>query len=353
MPYILSTAPVLPARRYDQEELCRAAESLMRGLDDRSRSVLRRMFGRVGVETRHTALPLEAYGQLGGLGQRSRVFVEIGTDLADRAVRRVLDETQVEPDEIGLLSSTTVTGLAVPSIEARLMNRIPFREDTRRMPFFSLGCVGGAAGIARVADWLRAYPTEAAILVSVELCTLTLQYDDLSLANLVSTALFGDGAAAVLMVGDEHRLAGRGPRVVASRSLFWPNTERAGGWDIVDSGFRIYLSRDIPRLSRDCMRKPLETFLAQHGVSLDEIGAWVTHPGGPKIMDGMEDGLDLPRGTLDPARRSLAAVGNLSSASVLFILDDHLRNIRPPQGTDGMLIALGPAFCAEMVLLRW
>jgi alkylresorcinol/alkylpyrone synthase len=245
-----------------------------------------------------------------------------------------------------------VTGIAVPSLDARLMNVLPFPSDLKRVPLFGLGCLAGAAGMSRVADYLKGHPTEAAILLSVELCSLTLQKDDLSVANIVSSGLFGDGAAAVLMVGERHpRVADGMPRVVDSRSVFFPNTERVMGWDVVDSGFKIVLSPEVPAFAK-ALRPHVDGFLRDHCLSIADVSTWVAHPGGPKVIDEMEKGLSLKKGTLDLSRRSLARIGNVSSSSVLFILQETLLE-RKPAGSYGVMLAMGPAFCAELLLLQW
>jgi alkylresorcinol/alkylpyrone synthase len=234
------------------------------------------------------------------------------------------------------------------------MNRIPFATNLKRVPAFGLGCVGGAAGVARIADYLRAFPEQCAILLSVELCSLTLQRNDLSPANLISMGLFADGAAAVLLVGAEHPSYSKAsPRVVDSLSVFFPDTERAMGWDIVDTGFKIVLDPSVPEIARQHLRPAVDSFLAKHGLTRRDIKAWVCHPGGPKIMDAVADGLELSDAALKPARDALGSIGNLSSASVLFLLDEFRNALRPESGSFGIMLAMGPAFCAEIVLLKW
>jgi alkylresorcinol/alkylpyrone synthase len=234
------------------------------------------------------------------------------------------------------------------------MNRIPFSRGMKRLPLFGLGCLGGAAGIARTADYLQGHPQEAVILFAVELCSLTIQRDDLSLANLVASGLFGDGAAAVLMVGDDHPLARRGlPRVIDSQSQFFPGTEHIMGWEVTNSGFKVLLSADIADLARSEVRPAMEDFLGRHDLTIPDIDRWLVHPGGPKVIQALEDGLGLPHAALTLSRETLAEAGNISSASVLLILDKTMKRTRPKSGEAGLLMAMGPAFSAELVLLRW
>jgi alkylresorcinol/alkylpyrone synthase len=357
-PRIAGSALVLPAHRYSQQDIAAAARAAIPDGALRA-GVLERFFDRVGVSERHLALSVEDYVSLRGFRERNDAWISVAVELGERAVRAALDEAGLEPADIAMMTTTTVTGIAVPSLDARLMNRLDLPSSMVRMPLFGLGCLGGAAGLARVADWLRAYPDRAAILLSVELCSLTFQPGDASVANLISTGLFGDGAAAVVVVGGEHPLALAGdggasrPRVIASRSAFFPGTERVMGWDMVDTGFKVVLSADVPKVVRQNVPAAVDGFLGEHGLTRADIGAWVMHPGGPKVIEAIEDSLELGRGALVATRESLERIGNLSSASVLAILDEHRKDRAPVEGTWGILMAMGPAFCAELVLLRF
>jgi alkylresorcinol/alkylpyrone synthase len=248
----------------------------------------------------------------------------------------------------------STTGIAVPSLDARLMNRIPFSRSMKRLPLFGLGCMGGAAGIARTADYLLGHPTDAVILFAVELCSLTLQRDDVSMANLIASGLFGDGTAAVLMVGDEHPRAQSGmPRVIDSQSRFFPETEHIMGWDVTNSGFKVLLSADIAALAQSEVRPAMEAFLGRHGLTIADIDHWLVHPGGPRVIQALADGLGLADEALALSWETLAEAGNISSASVLLILDKFMKRWQPKPGEYGVLMAMGPAFSAELVLLQW
>ncbi|HEX5430342.1 MAG TPA: 3-oxoacyl-[acyl-carrier-protein] synthase III C-terminal domain-containing protein, partial [Bryobacteraceae bacterium] len=221
----------------------------------------------------------------------------------------------------------------------------------RRIPIFGLGCVGGAAGVARAADYVRAYPDQVAVLLSVELCSLTLQRDDLSLANQISAALFGDGAAAVIVAGSDVKA--EGPEIADTRSSFYPDTEDAMGWAISERGFRIVLSPGVPDVIREHLGRDLDGFLAEHGLQRADIGCWVLHTGGPKVLRATEEALGIEPPATDVSWELLRKTGNLSSASVLFVLEEVMNRRRPAPGTWSILAAMGPGFCAELVLLRW
>jgi alkylresorcinol/alkylpyrone synthase len=275
----------------------------------------------------------------------------VAQEVGEEAVRDALTKAGLAIADVDALIFVTVTGVATPSIDARLMNRLGLPPRVKRMPIFGLGCVAGAAGIARAADYVRGYPDQVAVLLSVELCSLTLQPEDLSIPNLIASGLFGDGAAAVVVTGENRPASG--PRILASRSVFYPDSERVMGWDISETGFKIVLSSDVPLVARDKLRPDVDAFLAEQGLTRADIASWVCHPGGPKVLEAMEESLELPPGALDVTWRSLREVGNLSSTSVLLVLAETLEKHRPPPGSYGMLLAMGPGFCSELVLLEW
>jgi alkylresorcinol/alkylpyrone synthase len=353
MSYIASTASCLPSNYYPQDHLIKLLRRFWVGQHSNLER-LERIQRNTTVKGRHLALPLEKYQDLTSFDKSNRAWTAAALDLGEQTIRDLLGKTGLEAGEIAHLLFTTVTGIAVPSIDARLMNRLPFNPALKRSPLFGLGCLGGAAGVARAADYLAGHPDEAAILLSIELCSLTLQREDTSIENIVASGLFGDGSAAVLLVGDRHPKAGSNmPKIVDSRSVFFPHSEHIMGWDVRASGLKVVLSADVAEVAEREIRPALEAFLSAHRLKLKDIAHWIAHPGGPKVIEALEKGLDLKEDALRLSRDSLAQVGNISSTSILLILQDTLEKCQPEPGSYGVMLAMGPAFCAEFVLLKW
>jgi len=312
---------------------------------------LSRLHTRCGVTRRNLVLPLDAYDSVRTWGQANDLWIEAAQSLGREAICRAITPAGLMPGDIDALFFVSVTGVASPSIDARLVNRMRLSPRIKRVPMFGLGCVAGAAGLARAADYVRAFPDQVAVVLAVELCSLTWQRDDLSVANLISTGLFGDGAAAVLVAGSKAGFSG--PEIIATRSVFYPNTQDVMGWNISEDGFRIVLSPDVPNVIRENLGADVDSFLEDHGVRRDEIASWIIHTGGPRVLEAVADALDLKDGALDASWDSLQKVGNLSSASVLVVLEEFLAHRRGEPGTYSVLAAMGPGFCSELLLLRW
>ena len=347
---IVSAACAFPKHYYPQSAIVHA---LHQYLADKlpNQAVLDRLHGRTGVDGRFLALPLEEYANLETWGRCNNAWIEAAEEMGRNAICRAVTRAGIRPADLDALLFVSITGIASPSIDARLINRMKLSHRIRRMPIFGLGCVGGAAGISRAADYVRAYPDQVAALLSVEACSLTFQPDDVSAANLISTGLFGDGAASVVIAGKDCDLPGI--EIVATRSNFYPDTEDVMGWDISEKGFRIVLSPDVPKVARERLGADVDAFLADHGLSRRDIGCWLIHTGGPKVLEAVQETLGVDRSALDASWESLRRFGNLSSASVLTVLDDVMTHRRPAQGTWSVLAAMGPGFCSELVLLRW
>jgi alkylresorcinol/alkylpyrone synthase len=346
---ITAVGSALPEHHYDQETLLAAFREQWAG---RYHNVERieKLHRNVLVGGRHLALPMEEYLKIENWGQANDHWIRVAEEIGGQAVTQALERAGLEVDDVDALFFTTVTGVATPSIDARLMNRLSLPSRVKRVPIFGLGCLAGAAGVARAADYLKGHPKDVAVLLSVELCSLTLQRDDLSVENLIGSGLFGDGAAAAVLVGEER--SPTGPRIVDSCSSFYPDTERVMGWDVSERGFKIVLSAEVPEMVRRYLRRDVDAFLDEHGLQRKDVAVWITHPGGPRVLEAMQEALELPDGALDGAWRTLREVGNLSSTSVLLVLEEVLES-PPPAESLGLMTAMGPGFCSELVLLSW
>jgi alkylresorcinol/alkylpyrone synthase len=349
-PRVSAVGRALPKNHFNQEQLIAALRGLWPSKHD-NLDRLEDLHRATQVSGRHLALPLQDYFRLDSFAKRNDAWIRAALELGEEALSDALARARLSPADVDHLFFVTVTGLATPSIEARLMNRLGMKPSLKRTPIFGLGCVAGAAGTARAADYLRAYPDEVAVLLSVELCSLTLQRDDLSVANIVASGLFGDGAAAAVLAGS--RRDAEGPRILATRSVFYPDTERVMGWDVVDSGFKLVLSAKVPEVVWEHIGHDVDVFLVEHGLTRRHIRHWIAHTGGPKVLQAFEGALALPEGALARSWRSLRDVGNLSSSSVLFVLGDLLDAGEAKPGDLGVLVAMGPGFCSEIVLLAW
>jgi alkylresorcinol/alkylpyrone synthase len=302
---IAAVGRAFPQNYYDQETLIEAFQGAWADkIFNPAR--LERLHRRVLVGGRHLALQMEEYSELDTWGKANDAWIRVAEEVGAEAIRDGLGRSGLAQEEIDALIFVSVTGIATPSIDARLVNRLGLRGDIKRVPIFGLGCVAGAAGIARAADYVRAFPGEVAILLAVELCSLTLQVQDFSVSNLISSGLFGDGAAAAIVVGAERQTAG--PRILATRSIFYPDSERVMGWDISERGFQVVLSPEVPEVVRRYLRRDVDSFLADHGLKRREIASWVAHPGGPKVLEAMQEALELPPEALAVTWRSLREV---------------------------------------------
>jgi len=349
-PLVSSVATSLPKHYASQEEIIEAFKKHWANkyfnLDR-----IEELHRAVQVGGRYLAVPIQELERMESFSARNDAWIRVAQEVGEEAARSALLRAGLTPKDVDHIFFVTVTGIATPSIDARLVNRLGMRPDVKRTPIFGLGCLAGAAGLARASDYLRGFPDQVALLLSVELCSLTLQRQDMSITNIIASGLFGDGAAAVVLRGGKAEA--RGPRIVATRSVFYPDTERVMGWDMVDSGFKVVLSAKVPDVIKQHLRGNVDGFLKDHGLDRSRIRHFAAHTGGPKVLQAFESELELPRGALQRSWDSLQRTGNLSSASVLFVLKGLMESGEARSGDYGLLAAMGPGFCAELVLLQW
>lgn len=350
-PSILAVAPAMPGHYFDQATVMArlgqhwaARKPILRRLDELQRAVM--------VEGRHFALSLSEYEPLDTFAKRNRRWKDVATELGCAAVSAALEQAGITRAEVDHFLFTTDTGISTPNIEALVINRLGMNTRIRRTPLFGLGCAGGAGGIARAYNYLASSPDQIAVLLSVELCSLTFQRNDLSVANLIAATLFGDGAAAVVIGGAARSRPGT-PTIVASSSVFYFDTEDMSGWEIVDDGFKIVLSTKIPEVALVHVASDVDALLGSAGIERSQVTHWIAHTGGPKVLNAIEAALDLAPDALQRSRKMLARTGNVSSTSILLVLNDLLSSGTPQPGEYGVLIVIGPGFCSELVLLQW
>lgn len=353
MTQILTVRSVFPPYRYPQAQFTRKIAEIAR-LTSPQRALLDRLHRNAGVDARHSVLPLAEYGTLGGIGPANDRYIEEATSLGERALRLALNDAGASASDVDLLVVTSVTGVAVPSLDARLIPLLGLRPDVKRLPVFGLGCVAGAAALARVHDYLLAWPGHTAALLAVELCSLTWQGGVITTPDLVVSGLFGDGAAALIATGSAagQMRPGALAEVISTRGEVYSGSGDTLGWRLGSDGFRIVLTAGLADVVERRLSGSVSSFLAARGLTTDDITTWICHPGGPKVIDAIRKSLKLPESAMAASRQSLAEVGNLSSASVLHVLEKSATG-RQRQGSFGMMIGLGPGVSAELVLLRW
>jgi alkylresorcinol/alkylpyrone synthase len=412
---IAAAASAFPPHEYDQRVILSALQRHWGPKVDNP-VFLSRLQAHVGVHKRHLALPIEEYYELKTWGRANNHWIDIAQRIGETALCRALTRAGLTPADLDALFFVSITGISCPSIDVKLVNRMGLSPNLKRTPIFGLGCVAGAVGLSRAADYVRAFPDQVAAVLAVELCSLTLQQEDISIANIISSGLFGDGAAAVLVIGaerDANRLGqspgvpkrtrassvgsdpqldsaglnpegpyvsradpgpnpsgsyasgldlrdsdcaglhSRGPEILATRSILFPNSEHVLGWDISEKGFRMVLARELPEIVQEKLGPVVDAFLAEHDLARADLGSWILHTGGPRVLEATAAALGLSNEDVAASWDCLRREGNLSSASVLVVLEEVMLKRRPASGAYGLLAAMGPGFSAELVLLRW
>ena len=374
MTFIVSTSTGFPEQYYPQTVLAAALRKFLAVMDsDFDLEQVDRFFNNVKIEGRYFALPPDSLLEPPRFEVTMSKAFEILLDITESTIIKLLQKANLQPQDISLLTSVSLTP-AVPSLEARLMSRIPFSPTTKRLPINGVGCMGGAIGISRVADYLEGHPTEAAVLFAIELSSVlwqgSLQADLTSLIhslpedpavysdiimNIITAALFGDGCGAVLMVGKDHPLAKSGlPQVIDRRSFLIPGTLEIMGLESVGSGFRNILRPEVSDYLKKGLRPLIDSLLAERNLDTESLYRWIVHPGGPKVIDTVEAEFALDSRALQLSRDSLAEIGNISSGTVLYMLDQTMSEEQPtPEDSYSLMVAMGPGFSQEAILLKW
>lgn len=373
MTFIAATAIGFPPHYYSQDVLATAVKKYCIAMDlDFDLDTIDRFFSNVMIDGRYFTFSLDSFFDPPTPGTTAQVSIDVALNQFEATVRTLLEQANIDPQEISLIASSTLTA-AVPSLEARLMNRIPFSRHVKRLPMFGYGCMGGVAGLARVAEYLDGRPKDAAILFAGELSSAlwqgSLQRELLSMipqlpedpslyseiiCTIVTAALFADGTAAVLMVGRDHPLVQSGQaRVIDSGSVLLPNTTHLMGMDIADTGFKNILRPEVSDHVKVGLRQVIDLVLNKHNLSTEKISQWIVHPGGPKVIRGVQEEFALDEQAVKLSWETLAKVGNLSSSSVLYMLHQIVSGDPPPAGAYGLMVGMGPGFSQEVLLMQW
>jgi alkylresorcinol/alkylpyrone synthase len=345
---IAATSTALPPHEIGFDDVKRYFGSTF-AIDERRLNAMMAIVDNSQVQRRFFIHPVDYIIEPRPLETLTREYQEHAIKLGHEVAASCLQKARLAPSDVDLLITVSCTGVMIPSLDAHLINMMGFRPETRRLPITELGCAGGAAAVARAADYVRAYPGSTALVIAVELPSLTFQRGDTSQANLISTILFGDGAAAAVVTGR----AMRGPKILDAASYLLPNTLGAMGFDLKGDGFHIVLSKDVPQLIRDRIKNIFCATLVKRGLKLGDIAAFVLHPGGQRLLLAIQEELGLTNADTQPSWNVLRECGNQSSASVLFVLDEWLRTRTVPHGAHALMAAFGPGFSAETVLLEW
>ncbi|HLK03335.1 MAG TPA: 3-oxoacyl-[acyl-carrier-protein] synthase III C-terminal domain-containing protein [Candidatus Acidoferrum sp.] len=345
---IAATATAVPPHTITRDDL-KYYMGRVFDIPERRLEAMMSIVDNANVNKRHSIFPVEYIVEPRPLSQTNNEYIEHSIKLGFAATQKCLERAGMKAEDIDLIITVSCTGFMIPSLDAHMINELGFRSDVRRMPFTELGCAAGAMALARAADFIQAYPGRNVLIVSVELPTLTFQRKDISQANLISSILFGDGAAAVIVTGKPSA----GPKILSTETYTFPNSLGAMGFDLRDSGFHILLSKDVPEMIGAKMRELVDCFFKRRGLTQEQIKGWILHPGGSRLLSNVEQALGLTHEDTQPSWDILGSVGNLSSATILFILQEWLEKRPLEPGDLAFAGAFGPGFSAEFLLLQW
>jgi alkylresorcinol/alkylpyrone synthase len=346
VPRLLAVATAVPPYALDQDDVIERVKLLFGRAPDLDR--LLPVFVNTGIHRRYSCVPLEWYDRAHGWPERNSIYLSSALDLLEEATNRVLCLTGRNKADVDSIVVVSTTGIATPSLDALLIERMGLRRTVERLPIFGLGCAGGVLGLARAVSQAAVAPGKTVLFLVVELCALSFRRDDWSKSNIVATALFGDGAAAALLSTD-----GEGPALVAAGEHTWPGSLDVMGWEVADDGLRAIFSRDIPKLVTTRLRDAASEFLSRHRLAIGDIDRFVCHPGGTKVIAALEHAFGLGQGALVEARAVLRDYGNMSAATVMFVLERMLAKARATgaRWERALMNALGPGFTAGFLVI--
>ncbi|MFC4409699.1 type III polyketide synthase [Chungangia koreensis] len=358
MPKIASVSTFAPPNILSQESATDLTRELFKEkFQDIER--LLKVFQNGEIEKRHFSVPMEWFSMDHDFEERNRLYIELATMYGIAAINDCLHQNEflknsVPPSDIDAIFFISSSGISTPSIDARIMNHLPFSDETRRIPIWGLGCAGGASGMSRAYDYCLAHPKAKVLVLCVELCSLTFQKEDYTKSNLVGASLFSDGVACALVCGDEVEIetSTRMPTILSTASKWMPDSEDVMGWDVKNSGLHVVFSRSIPSIIENWLGPFVHQFLERNGKTKEDILHFVAHPGGKKVLEAYETSLDFAASMTDLSRKVLKEYGNMSSPTVLFVLKEFMKR-EPNAGEHGLMAALGPGFSGELLLLRW
>lgn len=347
LPRLTAIATAVPPHALDQKDVARRVRAVFTNEEVVER--LMPVFQNSGIDRRFSCVPIEWYYDVHGWPDRNKVYLSSAVSLLERATQEVLERAHKRIEDIDAIVVISTTGIATPSLDALLMERLPFKRTVRRLPIFGLGCAGGVLGLARAAAVARERPGTSVLFLVIELCAISFRRDDLSKSNIVATALFGDGAAAALLTTE-----GEGPAIAASGEYLFEKSLDIMGWDVTDDGLKAIFSRDIPSLIETRFRGVVDAFLEQSGLRMTDVDRVLCHPGGTKVLAALEKAFGLVPGALADSRAILQEYGNMSAATVMFVLERALSEGSLSDGSwsRALVTAMGPGFTAGFVILE-
>jgi alkylresorcinol/alkylpyrone synthase len=361
MPSIISVSTYNPPYTLVQETITEFARELF-GETFQDIERLLKVFENGQIAERQFAVPMDWFQTDHTLQDKNDLYIELATSFCADAIEKCLQnkvflKQDIDVGAIDAIVLVSSSGMSTPSLDARIMNKLPFSPHTKRIPLWGLGCAGGAAGISRAYEYCRAYPDENVLVVCVELCSLTFQRNDRSKSNLVGTSLFADGVACAIISGDEsvllnHLEMANRPTIIDTQSTLMAFSEDVMGWEVKDTGLHVVFSRDIPTIIKEWLEPHVVSFLNKNHLKVEQLSSFIAHPGGKKVLDAYVAALGIDRKMLNTSKEILKKHGNMSSPTVLYVLEQFMLK-EHEEGEYGLMAALGPGFCSELVLLKW